>query len=195
KTPHSDSRKESAFSEAELDVIRALKSRDVEISAHEQAHTSVGGRHASSPVYRYKTGPDGVKYAISGEVAIDTSKIPGDPQATLQKAQQIKAAALAPVDPSAQDIQVVAKAEQMAAQARSEIVEANSHNNEDGHSGTSVTAETKIPEHFTETAHLSHVNNLDSHTEKLMSERNVHINRFYRNSARVTPLSSFNVQV
>lgn len=37
----------------------------------------------------YKTGPDGVKYAVSGEVLIDTSRVPGDPQATLQKAQLI----------------------------------------------------------------------------------------------------------
>ena len=94
---------EDIYSEEELALISSLKSRDAEVNAHERAHAAVGGQHAGSPSYSYKTGPDGVKYAVSGEVSIDTSRVPGDPQATLQKAQQIKAAALAPAEPSGQD--------------------------------------------------------------------------------------------
>jgi len=62
-----------------------------------------------------------VQYAVGGEVSIDTSKVSGDPVATLQKAQQIQAAALAPVQPSSQDRNVAARAAQMAVEARAEI--------------------------------------------------------------------------
>lgn len=60
-------------------------------------------------------------YAVAGEVGIDTSAIPGDPQATLRKAQTILRAALAPADPSPQDRQVAAQANAMAQQARLEM--------------------------------------------------------------------------
>jgi hypothetical protein len=47
--------------------------------------------------------PDGCDYALGGEVAIDTSAIAGDPEATLRKMEQIRRAALAPANPSGQD--------------------------------------------------------------------------------------------
>ena len=101
--------------------IRLLRNRDREVRAHEQAHAAVGGQYAGAPRYEYSKGPDGVLYATSGEVSIDTGKISGDPEATLQKAQKIAAAANAPAEPSSQDRAVAAKARQMAAQARVEI--------------------------------------------------------------------------
>ncbi len=106
--PHSHSEPEGneTYTEAELEQISALKLRDAEVNAHERAHAAVGGQHAGTPSYSYKTGPDGVKYAVSGEVSIDTSRVPNDPEATLRKAQQIKAAALAPAEPSGQDRRV-----------------------------------------------------------------------------------------
>ena len=62
---------------------------------------------------------------MAGEVKIDTSEIPGDPQATLLKAQIIRRAALAPATPSAQDRQVAAQATAMAQQARIELAVEN----------------------------------------------------------------------
>jgi hypothetical protein len=62
---------------------------------------------------------------VSGEVALDTSKVPNDAEATIQKARAIKRAALAPSDPSAQDQRVAAEAEQMEQAARQEIVREN----------------------------------------------------------------------
>lgn len=105
-------------------VVSQLKARDREVRVHEQAHVAAGGQYVTSgPIYQYQTGPDGNKYAVGGEVGIDTSPISGDPQATLQKAIQIQAAALAPAEPSAQDRKVASAAAQMASQARAEIVE------------------------------------------------------------------------
>lgn len=107
-------------------VISELKSRDREVKAHEQAHLAAGGRHVTGGAsYSYQTGPDGQRYAIGGEVGIDTSPVSGDPEATLSKAQQIRAAALAPAEPSSQDLKVAAQATQMAAQARAEIAQKN----------------------------------------------------------------------
>ncbi|MCP5114507.1 MAG: hypothetical protein GY953_27070, partial [bacterium] len=77
-----------------------------------------GGAH-----YTYTTGPDGGRYAVAGEVSIDTAPVPGDPDATIRKARTIKAAAQAPVDPSAQDRQVAVAATQMEATARRELME------------------------------------------------------------------------
>jgi hypothetical protein len=65
-------------------------------------------------------GPDGRRYAISGEVQFDTSKVPNDPEATITKARIIKRAALAPKDPSPQDRQIAAEMSRMETEAMSE---------------------------------------------------------------------------
>lgn len=103
--------------------IRELQLRDREVRAHEAAHAAAGGSYAGSPSYSYERGPDGRTYAVGGSVSIDVSPVPGDPQGTLQKAQQIRAAALAPAQPSAQDMNVAQKAQAMATEARNEIAE------------------------------------------------------------------------
>jgi hypothetical protein len=54
--------------------LTELQQRDTEASAHEQAHASLGGQYASSSEYGYERGPDGKRYAVSGEVSIDISK-------------------------------------------------------------------------------------------------------------------------
>jgi hypothetical protein len=74
-----------------------------------------------APHYEYVRGPDGRLYAVAGEVKIDTSPVPGDPEATLEKARAIKRAALAPANPSPQDRRVAALADRMAAKALMEI--------------------------------------------------------------------------
>ena len=71
--------------------------------------------------YTYVIGPDGRRYATGGEVGIDTS--PGQtPQETIAKAQRIRAAAMAPAQPSGQDMQVAAQATQMQMQAQMELM-------------------------------------------------------------------------
>jgi hypothetical protein len=103
-------------------IIRELASRDREVRAHEQAHSSVGGQYTGGPSYTYKRGPDGVSYAVGGEVSI-SSPPTGDPEVTLRAAEQIKRAALAPSDPSPQDRRVAAQAAQTALHARVAILQ------------------------------------------------------------------------
>lgn len=118
-----DRRAEQERQQAERDQIQELASRDREVRAHEQAHAAIAGQYGSSPTYSFVRGPDGVSYAVGGEVKIDTSPIPGDPEATLRKAQQLRRAANAPVEPSSQDASVAAQAAQMEQQARAELSE------------------------------------------------------------------------
>ena len=101
--------------------INKLAQTDRQVKAHEAAHASVGGQYAGAPTFGYKTGPDGKRYAVSGEVSIDTSRVPNDPFATIRKMEQVRQAALAPVDPSSQDMKVAALASQIISQARQEI--------------------------------------------------------------------------
>ncbi|MBU2885340.1 catalase [Gilvimarinus agarilyticus] len=115
------SRSERRELEQQQETIRELAARDREVRAHERAHAAVGGQYAGAPSYQYERGPDGVSYAVSGEVGIDASAVPGDPQATLDKAEQVQRAALAPAEPSAQDRRVAARASQLAVEARAEI--------------------------------------------------------------------------
>lgn len=116
-------RAEQERQQTERDQIQELAARDREVRAHEQAHAAVAGQYAGSPTYSFVRGPDGVSYAVGGEVSIDTSPIPGDPEATLRKAQQLRRAANAPADPSSQDGSVAAQAAQMEQQARTELRE------------------------------------------------------------------------
>jgi len=110
--------------EQELEALRELQQRDREVRSHEQAHISAGGDVVTGGArYTYETGPDGKQYAIGGEVSIDTSPVPGDPEATEEKAQTIRRAAMAPASPSSQDQKVAAQAAQMEAEARMEQLE------------------------------------------------------------------------
>ncbi len=58
---------------------------------------------------------------MGGEVQIDSSPIAGDPEATIEKMRVVKAAALAPAEPSGQDRKVAAAADAAAQQARAEL--------------------------------------------------------------------------
>lgn len=102
--------------------VRELKKRDEEVRAHEQAHAAVGGSYASAPKYTYTRGPDGKKYAVAGEVQIDTSP-ERTPEATIRKMDIVIAAALAPAEPSSQDQAVARQAQQQRVQAQSELQE------------------------------------------------------------------------
>lgn len=109
------------LSEEEQKVVRELQQRDREVRQHEAAHAAAGGAYAGSPTYTYQRGPDGRQYAVGGSVSIDTSPVKGDPEATLQKARQVRAAALAPADPSGQDKSVAAAASALERQAQAEL--------------------------------------------------------------------------
>ena len=111
----SENNKQSSEQSTNLDaeeqqLIRQLSSRDREVRAHERAHSSVGGQFASAAQFSFERGPNGVQYAVSGEVSISTSEVTGDPEATIAKLDTVIRAALAPANPSSQDIRVASSA-------------------------------------------------------------------------------------
>ncbi len=115
---------EVALEDKEKKEVEELKRRDQEVRTHEQAHVAAGGQHVRGGIsYEYQTGPDGKRYAVGGEVSIDTSP-ESKPEDTIRKAQTIRQAALAPAEPSGQDRRAAAAAAQMELKARQELMEA-----------------------------------------------------------------------
>ncbi|MBN2713545.1 MAG: hypothetical protein JXR97_14080 [Planctomycetes bacterium] len=109
------------LTDSEMDQLKELERSDSEIRAHEQAHLSAAGGLARGGMkFEYATGPDGKRYAVGGEVSIDASA-EGDPDETLRKMQQVRAAAMAPANPSAQDRRVASVASQRMNEARQQI--------------------------------------------------------------------------
>lgn len=110
------------LSDEQSEQVEKLKQRDTQVRQHEAAHQSAAGGLASGgATFEYETGPDGRRYAVGGEVNIDTSDVSGDPRATIAKLQQVRAAALAPADPSGQDRNVAAQASARIAKAQAEL--------------------------------------------------------------------------
>ncbi len=109
------------LTEEEEALVKELKAIDREVRAHEQAHAATGAGLTGSPEYEYVRGPDGVQYAVAGKVKIDTAQIPDDPEATIEKMESVRAAALAPSRPSGQDRAVAAAAEQAIREAEAAL--------------------------------------------------------------------------
>jgi hypothetical protein len=105
---------------AEARLVDDLAQRDRQVRAHEAAHQAVAGSLGGAASFTYRTGPDGKSYAVGGEVPIDMSG-GRTPEETMARAEQIRAAALAPVDPSAQDLAIAAEASQMETAAQAQL--------------------------------------------------------------------------
>ncbi len=116
-----DKRSNEELAAEEVQQVQNLRNRDREVRSHEQAHAAVGGNLAGAPNLNFTTGPDGKRYAVSGDVSIDISKVANDPAATIRKLEQVQRAALAPANPSSQDLKVAAQAAAGANQARSDL--------------------------------------------------------------------------
>lgn len=131
----SDSQEDSKFKGSEEDKfnkklspeeeqeVDKLKARDAEVKAHEQAHlAAASGINASAPTYDYQTGPDGQKYAVGGEVNISFSE-GSDPEKNIANAEIMKAAAMAPSQPSGQDMMVAKKADKIIEEQKQKLAE------------------------------------------------------------------------
>ena len=121
----------SELAKQEKAEVRELQNTDRKVRMHEMAHMAAGGQYTGSARYSYKTGPDGRHYAVGGSVPIDASK-EASTEKTVQKMAQVKRAALAPADPSAADREIAAKAAQMMAQARLEMIQQQMEEREEG---------------------------------------------------------------
>ena len=115
----SDSMELTPEEKARLEDLRAA---DAAVRTHEMAHIMAGGQYILRRAqFSFVLGPDGKLYAVGGEVQIDTSEVPDDPEATIQKAQAVRRAALAPGNPSPADLRVAAAATRMEFEARMEL--------------------------------------------------------------------------
>ena len=110
--------------ELEQQVIKELQQRDAEIKKHERAHQLVGGGNTGLPHYNYTTGPDGKRYVSGGDVPVDLSIKEGNPSVTIVKMLRVKSTALAPNQPSMEDIRVAFSASNIMLQAHAELVTA-----------------------------------------------------------------------
>ena len=106
---------------AEVAQVAELKKADTAVRAHEQAHlAAAGGLAKGGASFTYQKGPDGRDYAVGGEVQIDTSK-GATPEETVGKMMRVRAAALAPANPSPQDRKVAQAASLTMSEARLEL--------------------------------------------------------------------------
>lgn len=126
-------------------AIRELSSIEDKVLAHEQAHMNVGGDLAGSASYSYSVGPDGKRYITGGEVPISMPNS-GDKEKMLADLEQVKKAALAPAEPSSQDLSVAAEASAQAIKIRGELAsekikEEQLVSERPGHSNTSTTTD------------------------------------------------------
>ena len=108
------------LTDKERDQVARLRARDAEVRAHEAAHAAAAGAFGGGASYTYATGPDGNRYAVGGEVPVRISS-GSTPEEAIRNAAQIRAAALAPAEPSGQDQAVAAEAAAMEASARMEL--------------------------------------------------------------------------
>lgn len=126
-----DETEDAAASSAEGEQIRELQATDREVRSHEAAHKAAAGRYGGAVSLDYQTGPDGERYAVGGEVGIDISG-ESTSAATIAKMQQVRAAAMAPANPSAQDRAVAAAADAKSTQAARELQSEKAAGSKDG---------------------------------------------------------------
>jgi hypothetical protein len=103
----------SAEQQAQVDELRR---RDAHVRQHEAAHQAAGGDLTGAASFSYETGPDGRSYAVAGEVPVQ-SRTGRTPDETIAIARRVRAAALAPSDPSPADLAAAAEASQVELQA------------------------------------------------------------------------------
>jgi len=182
---------EQILSEKEQRIVAQLKQTDREVRAHEAAHlAAAGGLARGGASLGYTQGPDGQRYAVSGEVSIDTSPA-NTPETTLMKAQRIQAAALAPAQPSGADQAVAAAASQMAATARAELLAQQSSAN-GGTSGSANGRQDAKPEMQSElnqplAAQENEADKSFKDEEKPASQTNVLVDRYRQTTGATSP--------
>jgi len=115
--------KANKLSDSQQEEIASLKVRDSKVRQHEQAHLAASaGLNVSRAALTYQRGPDGVQYAVGGDVSIDTShgRTAGE---NLVQGQKIINVALAPSDPSPSDRSAAAAGQSMVGQASAELLQ------------------------------------------------------------------------
>jgi len=100
--------------------ISQLKQSEQEVIAHENAHKSAGAGVTGAVTYTHTTGPDDQRYINGGEVAIQMPATTGESDETIALLERVRQAALAPAEPSSQDLRVAASASAQIQQVRAD---------------------------------------------------------------------------
>lgn len=100
------------LSEAQRQEVQELQQRDAHVRAHEAAHQAAGGDLTGPASFSFQVGPDGRSYAVGGEVPVQ-ARSGRTPDETIAIARRVRAAALAPADPSPADLAAAASATQV----------------------------------------------------------------------------------
>lgn len=100
--------------------IEQLKQIEEEVIIHENAHKAAGAGVTGAVMYSHTTGPDDQRYINGGEVSIQMPSGGGEPDETIALLEKVRQAALAPSQPSPQDLRVAASASAQINQVRAE---------------------------------------------------------------------------
>lgn len=100
--------------------IEKLKQTENEVITHENAHKAAGAGVTGAVTYTHTTGPDDQRYINGGEVAIQMPAATDDPDETIALLEKVRQAALAPAEPSPQDLRVAASASAQIQQVRAD---------------------------------------------------------------------------
>ena len=139
-------------------IVSELQAADTNVRAHEAAHMAAGGGLTSPASYTYERGPDNKMYAVAGEVGISTGE-GNTPQESLNKAQTIRRAALAPADPSPQDLKVAAQAASMEMSARAQIMQEKMAQNSKNTNNSNETSAVNSAENSAENSNINSTEN------------------------------------
>ncbi|ATP38892.1 hypothetical protein CSE16_02020 [Solibacillus sp. R5-41] len=99
--------------------IDQLKLMEREVVAHESAHKAAGANVTGGISYSHATGPDNQRHITGSEVSIHLPST-GESDSTISLLEKVRQAALAPAEPSVQDLRVAASASTQIQQVRAE---------------------------------------------------------------------------
>ncbi len=101
-----------ALSAEDQELIQRLRQRDTEVRQHEMQHVAALGPYAGAVTFHYQIGPDGRAYAIGGTTEVRAA-VASTPEAAVQQARTVRAAALATGEPSRADLAATDSAAEM----------------------------------------------------------------------------------
>ena len=124
-----------SFTESQEDCEKdaEYQAEENHVIAHECAHMGSGGGLCGCANYTYELKDNGKSYIIEGEVPI-TMPNDCDPNATMSNMQIIINSALAPADPSGQDMAVAGEAFAKLAEATAKVAQKNDPDNRESKS-------------------------------------------------------------
>lgn len=130
----------------EQQQIFKLQQAEKDVIAHEMAHKAAGGAVTGPASYEHTEGPDGKHYVTAGEVQVN-APAGSTEEETLKILETVRRAALAPAQPSPQDLRVAASASAQIEQTKAQL-QGNDYNAEETPAFLEEPIEVTIPQRF-----------------------------------------------